>query len=159
MWFFDWGASEEEQLQEQIKKVVNGVESAHYNLYNWVTIINWEFEIYIETLSDLDTVSSSSYVKFRGSTLFNKEKNMEFLTSLVRILDKKSNNAKEIQKNSSELSRKLLITEALAVITEQEVTNASKEVKDEFDPIFTKVKRVMEITKELEGIRREFSII
>jgi len=31
-------------------------------------------------------------------------------------------------------------------------------VKDEFDPIFTKVKRVMEITKELEGIRREFAI-
>ncbi len=62
-------------------------------------------------------------------------------------------------KNSSELNRKLLVSEALAVLTEQEITNASKEVKDEFDPIFTKVKRVMEITKELEAIRKEFAIV
>lgn len=158
MWlFFNQEKSDDEKLKEQIEEVVKSAKVWYYDLYNWVNINHLWFDIYLETNRNEDSLYNCK-VKYKNEELYNKNDSTPFMWRLVNIIKRKKKELEKLKKEKDILNRKLLISEALAVLSTQYITNASQEVKDEFDPIFTKVKRVMEITKELEGIRKEFSI-
>lgn len=159
MWFFDFALTEEEVLKEKIIELVEEIKIDSYDLYNWIKIQSWWFTIHLETLLDWKYISSSSYVEFNWKIIFNKEKDEGFFKNLVRVVHQKNNLYKEKLIQENKISRSLLITEALASLTQEEVNNASKEVKDEFAPIFKDVRRVQEITKELESIRQSYITI
>lgn len=156
MWFFSW--TETDKLKQKIEEIVEKEYTSKQTLWYWCSIKYLNFHIQIQTTYSEDTIFESSNVTFNNKEIFNAKKDLSLFMNLRRIIQKKN---KSFIKRTQELSLiwyKTTIAEALAVLTSQEITNVSKEVKDEFDPIFNKVKRVMEITKELEGIRKEFSI-
>lgn len=170
MWFFTFEYSEEYELKLQIKTIVENWEPKSYNAvtWSWVTIVYNKFEIKLETDSDCSTLYSSCYVKFDSKKLFYNENSYDFLLDLCKIIFKKeklkeeNDKKREILERKSieeeeKFSRQLLISEALASITWLELQKVSKEVKEEFNPIFADVTRIQEITSELNTIRGRYS--
>ena len=157
MWWLTW--TETDELKLKIEDIVRNRYTYRRSLTNWIRIIYLNFDIYIETDNSETRLYDGTKVCFNDKEIFNRDKDESFFLNLVRIIKEKNKTFAKIDKENALLKYKVTISEALASITTQGLNDASKEVQDEFAPIFDKVRRVQEITKELESIRREFSIL
>lgn len=173
MWWFDRPLSDEEKLQNKIKLIVSNWENEWVNTvtWSWVTIHYDNFDIKLETNWNCDRIYSFCFVQFNKKILYssdNWESDCNFLLELCKIVHNKEKLVEQERKkliqlklkeeeDNKKLNRQLLISDALASLMGVELQKVSKEVKDEFSPIFSDVNRVQEITSELNTIRKRYS--
>ena len=185
MWWFNYTPhikSEEDQLKDRILVLIEKnirTYKFEYSIFEWGNgnIELWEwFSLYISTISSIQENEKELLIKYFGDlsdgeyclynwklyfnweTIFSHELDNNFFNKIINLFKSLKTTLEKERQERLKIKQKLAITEALSYLISKELTNISKEVKDEFNPIFTKVKRVVEITKELEDIRKEFSI-
>lgn len=173
--------SDEEKFKDKIREFVNNIEFNKSYEKEVEDLVAWKrykitqnISIYIELFNDENIYNIRVNNKQKNIYFYvNQSRGDEFWQEIWQMILDKLKDYKKIKdeeyirmaekeekykKEREELEKSILIQEALAELMLIDMSPIQKEVKDEFDPIFTKVKRVLEITKELEGIRKEFSI-
>ena len=173
MWMFDIllePKSESEKLQWEILELIkNNIHTYEYDI-GWFSHSVWTIDIWNNFSLYINSYNGEikrAHIEFNNNNIlryccYSDGYWYEF-TSFYKIISKMffayEEKKKQEQKERSILREKTLISEALAHLLNQRLSWISKEVKEEFSPIFQKVKRVQEITQELKEIRKEFSII